>query len=130
MGFAVTLAPVVALSPVAGPQVYVVAPLAVKPVLLPEQIVADAGVLVTVGFALTVITVVEVLEPLALVAVSVTVYVPGFVQQTLPGFCAVELAAAPQGVIPRLVGLFAAMGTRRGCPGKWRAQGEAIEEAG
>lgn len=47
-GFAVTVEPVVALSPVAGLQVYEVAPEAVNVVLPPVQILGDAGVTDTV----------------------------------------------------------------------------------
>ena len=50
-----TVAPVDALSPVAGDQLYVVAPDAVIEVELPEQIVDNTGVTVTVGVVLTVI---------------------------------------------------------------------------
>lgn len=54
-GLAVTVVPVVALKPVAGIHVYVVAPLAVILVELPEHIVGETGVAVTVGVGLTVI---------------------------------------------------------------------------
>jgi hypothetical protein len=72
-GDAVTAAVLVALKPVAGLHVYVVAPLAVKPTLLPEHIDAEPGVTVTVGDGAIVTTTVFVLvhEPL----VPVTVYV-------------------------------------------------------
>jgi hypothetical protein len=72
-GLAVTVAPVVALRPVAGAHVYVVAPLAVKLVPTPEHTEADEGVTVTVGVVLTVMATdwVELHEPL----VPVTVYV-------------------------------------------------------
>jgi hypothetical protein len=53
-GFAFTLAPVVALKFVFGDHVYVVAPLAVKVVELPEHIVGGADrVTVGVGFTVT-----------------------------------------------------------------------------
>jgi hypothetical protein len=45
---------VVALNPVAGDQLYVVAPLAVKVVLLPEHIVAEVGLTSVVGVVFTV----------------------------------------------------------------------------
>ena len=51
---AVTVAPVVADKPVAGLQLYVVAPLAVNDVLLPLQIAGVAGVTVTTGTGFTV----------------------------------------------------------------------------
>jgi hypothetical protein len=64
VGEAVTVAPVVALKPVAGDQLYVVAPLAVNTVLLPEQMVADEGDTLTVGEELTVtVTVVVPIHP-------------------------------------------------------------------
>jgi hypothetical protein len=53
-GLAVTKAPVTALNPVAGLQLYVDAPLAVSGVLPPKQIAGDEGVTVTVGNAFTV----------------------------------------------------------------------------
>ena len=61
VGLAVTVAAVVDDKPVAGLQLYVVAPFAVSDVLLPSQIVADAGVTVTVGLGFTVIVTVAVL---------------------------------------------------------------------
>ena len=70
VGFAVTLVPVVALSPVEGDQVYVDAPLAVKVVDAPLHIVASATL--TVGNGLTVtIAVVVFVHPDALVPVIV-----------------------------------------------------------
>ena len=72
VGFAVTVAPVVADKPVAGLQEYVVAPLAVNDVLLPLQIVAVVGDTVTVGFGFTVIATVAVLvHPFPSVPVTV-----------------------------------------------------------
>ena len=75
VGFAVTVAPVGEDKPVAGLQVYVVAPLAVSDVLLPLQIVAVVGETVTVGlgFTVTVIVVVDVHEPAVAVMVNVVV---------------------------------------------------------
>ena len=64
----------VADKPVAGDQVYVVAPLAVSDTLPPAQIAGVAGVIVTTGAGLTVtVTVFEFVQPLA--PVPVTVYV-------------------------------------------------------
>ena len=72
---AVTLAPVVAINPVAGLQVYVVAPLAVKAMLCPLHVVGDAGENVMLGRGFTVTLTVDVLvQPL--LPVTVTVYVP------------------------------------------------------
>jgi len=63
-GDAVTDAVLVALRPVPGAHVYVVAPLAISPVLPPGHIVADAGITATVGEAFTVtITVCVPLQP-------------------------------------------------------------------
>ena len=71
-GFAITVAPVVADKPVAGLQVYVVAPLAVSDVLLPLQTVAVVGETVTVGFGFTVtVTVTVFVQPFPSVPVIV-----------------------------------------------------------
>ena len=75
-GFAVTTLPVVALKPIAGLHVYVVAPVAVNPTEPPEQnVVGPDGVIVTVGLVFTVIgTKAESeQEPLAPTTVYVTV---------------------------------------------------------
>jgi hypothetical protein len=70
-GVAVTVAPVVWLSPVAGDQVYVAAPLAVKLVDPPMQIVDEEGVTVIVGTGFTVtVTVAVPVQPLAVVPVT------------------------------------------------------------
>ena len=53
VGLAVTLAPVVALNPVEGDQLYVVAPAEVKVVEAPLQIVGEFTVTVGVGFTVT-----------------------------------------------------------------------------
>lgn len=72
----VTVAPVVALSEVAGDHVYVVAPLAVSDADAPLQIVADDGVTLTVGVGLTVTVLVAVfVQPFAPVPVIVYVVV-------------------------------------------------------
>ena len=72
VGFAVTVAPVVADNPVAGLQAYVVAPLAVNGVLLPLQIAGADGLTVTVGVVFTVIVAVAVfVHPFASVPVTV-----------------------------------------------------------
>jgi len=69
-GVAVTLLPVVALRPVPGDHVYVVAPPATNGVVLPEHIELD-GVTVTVGVGLTVIVTVFVAEHEPVVPVTV-----------------------------------------------------------
>ena len=66
-----TEVPVAALRPVEGDQLYVVAPDAVIEVELPEQIVDDTGVTVTVGVGLTVMVRVAVPEQLPVVPVTV-----------------------------------------------------------
>lgn len=70
-GLAVTAEPVVVLNPVAGDQVYVLAPLAVSPAEAPAQIVAELAVTVGVGFTVTR----QVFVPTQLPVVPVTVYV-------------------------------------------------------
>jgi len=76
-GLAVTLAPVVALRPAPGLHVYVAAPLAVNPTLLPEHNEELGGVTVTVGVGNTLIVMVAVLlHPLLFVPVTVYVVVP------------------------------------------------------
>jgi hypothetical protein len=57
---AVTLAPVVALNPVPGDQLYVVAPLAVNVVELPLHIAGEFTVTAGVGFTVTVEVTIEV----------------------------------------------------------------------
>ena len=70
-GLAVTVAPVVADNPVAGVQLYIDAPLAVSDMPLPLQMVAEAGVTLMVGNALTVIvTVVVFMHPLTFVPIT------------------------------------------------------------
>ena len=71
VGLAVGLAILVALNPVAGLQLYVVAPLAVNVVLEPAQMVGATGVTVTVGTGFTVTVTVLVLEQLPVVPVTV-----------------------------------------------------------
>ena len=73
VGQALTLAPVVALRAVAGVQVYVVAPEAVRVTQTPWQTVAGFGATVTVGEGLTITVAVAVPEPQG--PVPVTVYV-------------------------------------------------------
>jgi len=84
-GVAVTFESVVALKPVAGLQLYVVAPLAVKPILLPWHTDGVGGVTVTVGVGLTVtVTVVESahvpLEPTTVYVVVESIVTTGFGQ--------------------------------------------------
>jgi hypothetical protein len=75
-GVAVTTAPVVALKPVPGDHVYVVAPLAVITTESPPHIPGEGGVTVNVGVGVTVtVTVVESGQPLALVPITVYVVV-------------------------------------------------------
>ena len=98
VGFAVTVAPVVADKPVAGLHVYVVAPLAVSDVLLPLQIVAVVGETVTVGFGftVTVTVVVDVHEPAVAVIVNVVVCAVAVVLVRVPLIDApLPLAAIP-----------------------------------
>ena len=74
---------------------------------LPEQIVPPDVVVVTFGLARTVMTMVCVPVPLALVAVCVTVYVPAVFQITDATFCVVAEAGVPLGnVHVHDVGLF------------------------
>ena len=69
---AVTVAPVVDDKPVEGLQLYVEAPLAVREVLLPLQIVVEVGETVIVGVVFTVtVTVAVLVHPLASVPVTV-----------------------------------------------------------
>lgn len=71
---------------VAGSQLYVDAPLALKVVLLPLHTELPAEELIEIeGLVLTVILMVLELFPLALVAVRVTEYVPA-VEKTTEGF--------------------------------------------
>ena len=64
VGLAVTVAPVVEFNPEEGAHAYVFAPLAVRFVPLPEQIVADEGVTVIEGIAF-IVAVTEVLVELS-----------------------------------------------------------------
>jgi hypothetical protein len=70
-GLAVTTEPLVLLKPVAGLQVYVPAPLAVKVALPPEQMVAELTLTVGLGVMVTV----EVFASVQPLVVPVTVYV-------------------------------------------------------
>jgi len=86
-GLAVTVATLVALNPVAGLQVYVVAPLAVKLIPVPPiQIFAEGGVMVTVrDEPTTTLTVWVPVQPAALVPVTVYVVVtPGLAITVAP----------------------------------------------
>ena len=97
VGFAVTVTPVVALNPVAGAQVYVLAPLAVIILLVPEQIAGAEGETVTVGVTPTEINTVCVsVHPVA--AVPVTVYVVVTVGEavTVAPVVALNPVAGPQ----------------------------------
>ena len=72
VGEAITDAPLVELNPVAGDQLYVDAPLAVRVVLPPGQYDAEEGVTVIVGKGFTVtVTVAVFVQPLAPVPVTV-----------------------------------------------------------
>jgi hypothetical protein len=76
VGDAVTVAPVEELSDAAGAQVYVSAPLAVRLMLLPLQIVEFPGVMVTVGeVPIETVTVVVAVQPALFVPVMVYVVV-------------------------------------------------------
>jgi hypothetical protein len=70
VGFAVTLAPVVALSPVLGDQLYVFAPLAVSVVLAPLQMLGEFTLMVGNGKTVT-IAVAVFKQPLEIVPVIV-----------------------------------------------------------
>ena len=80
-----TVAPVLALKPVLGVQVYVLAPVAVRVVLLPGQIDDGGGTTIT-GLGLTVtVTVVVPVHPLISVPVMVyVVVVPGLAFTVAP----------------------------------------------
>jgi hypothetical protein len=86
VGLAVTAAVFVDESPVAGVQLYVVAPLAVNTTLLPAKMVADVGFTLTVGNGFTVTVTVEVLShPAPLVPVTrYVVVVAGFATTVAP----------------------------------------------
>ena len=72
VGFAVTVAPVVALNPVEGDHEYVEAPVAKRDTELPEHIIAEEGVTLTVGNGFTVmVTVAVFVQPLLAVPVIV-----------------------------------------------------------
>lgn len=73
-GFAVTGVPIVALSPVDGLHEYVVPPLAVKVVEVPEHMVGKVALALTVGVAFTVIydALVKLSDPLLFVATNLT----------------------------------------------------------
>ena len=89
-----------------GIQAYVDAPLPVRVVELPAQIVVFVAVVVTDGAGFTVITSVCVPVPDAFVAVCVTVYVPAVFHTTPVTFCVVAEAGVPLGnVHDQLVGL-------------------------
>lgn len=86
VGLAVTVAPVDEDKPVDGLQLYVEAPLAVSDVLVPLQIVVEAGETVIVGVAFTVtVTVAVFVHPFASVPVIVyVVVVVGFAVTLAP----------------------------------------------
>jgi hypothetical protein len=89
-----------------GIQAYVDAPLPVRVVELPAQIVGFVAVVVTEGAGFTVITSVCVPVPDPFVAVCVTVYVPAVFHTTPVTFCVVADAGVPLGnVHDQLVGL-------------------------
>jgi hypothetical protein len=76
VGDAVGFAQVEQLKPVVGDHTYETAPLAVRPTLLPEQMVAGEGLMVIVGRGRTVtVTVAVPVQPAALVPVTVYVVV-------------------------------------------------------
>lgn len=98
MGFAVGFGHEVQLSPVAGAQLYVPPPVPFSTVLLPVVMGTKEPASAT-GVGFTVITVVEVLLPKLFEETSVTVYVPGVLQHTEPGFCNVDVAGVPFGKV-------------------------------
>ena len=72
IGLTVTVEPVVELSPVAGDQTYVVAPLAVSvAVCCPTQIAGGAGTVITGGGFTFTVTCVDAVQPLLSVPVTV-----------------------------------------------------------
>jgi hypothetical protein len=95
-GLALTLAPVDALNAVFGVQVYVVAPLPVNVVELPEQIVAPA-LIPNVGVGLTVTITVAGFDAEQPAAVPMTVYVVVIVGEALTT-APVEALNVPLGV--------------------------------
>ena len=98
VGVAVGLEQLVQLKPPDGAHEYVPPPLEVSNTLSPRFIVVDVPATAT-GDGLTVIVVVVELLPFALEAVSVTVYVPGPLKQTCPGFCNDDVGGVPFGKV-------------------------------
>ena len=96
VGDAVTDAPVVALKLAPGAQVYVFAPLAVSTCVDPEQIVADAGEILTVGTGLTVTKTVWVSVHPPEVPVTVYVVVTVVVEITEAPVVALKAVAGAQ----------------------------------
>ena len=95
VGVAVTVAPVVALKLPVGLHVYVLAPLAVIPVLLPAQIVGEVAVKVNVGNgAIVIVTVLLLVQPLP--SVAFTVYVVVAVGVATTGVPVEELSVAAE----------------------------------
>jgi hypothetical protein len=89
-----------------GFHTYVEAPLALSVEVCPAQMLVGVAVAMIVGFGFTVITTVEFVLPFALVAVNVTVYVPGVAQVTPVTFCDVDEGGVPLGKVhDQLVGL-------------------------
>ena len=91
VGLAVTDAPVVALSPVAGDQLYVVAPAAVNVIEDPLQMVGELTVTVGVGVTVTVITTGALVQ----VPVPTTLYVVVTVGLATTELPVVELNPVP-----------------------------------
>jgi hypothetical protein len=97
-GLALTVAPVVALNPEAGDQLYVVAPLAVREILPPGQMDGLAGVADTVNPPFETVALAVPVQPFALV--MVTVYVPAASPVAVAEVCPPDDHKYVKGVFP------------------------------
>ena len=101
LGFAVTLAPVLADKSVLGDHVYVVAPVAVKVLLSPVHKAIPLAT--TVGNTFTIIALVVLVQPVALVKVNVAV--PAETPVITPAFEIVAIEGLELTHVPAVVGL-------------------------